>query len=338
MEGEEIMYRVLNYSLIVDGTNYLLEVGESLNRINNTEKNIRSILLVFLAIFILVTWYADFQHTMITLKPLDLITRKLKHISDPLQFERMPVTTDIDDFKHLDQALLSLMDNVNSLIKREREITINISHELLTPISVIRSKLENLLLQEQGNIDVGTKIEESLRTLNRLQSMVNSLLMIARIEGQQYYRDELVDITELINEAIDELKPMADDKNIKIDFEHKINIQMPEANRALLFSMINNILINAYKNTSSNGIISIRYQIIDKNYILSISDTGKGLTSDQMEKLFLRFKTRNEQSGEGTGIGMAIAKTIADFHNIKISVSSEIGKGTNISFIFPENS
>lgn len=338
IEGEEILYRVLNYSLIVDGQNYLMEVGESLASIRNTEKNIRNVLLVFLVLFIIITWFLDFQHTNYVLKPLDAITRKLQHISDPSQFDHDPVKTNTDDFAGLDKALISLMDNINILFQREKEITVNISHELMTPISVLRSKLENLLLEESGNHLVQVKIEECLRTLQRLQALVNSLLMIARIEGQQYVKADIVDMQEVIGEITGEIRPLAEDKDILLEVSNGEPYWMNGANRSLIFSMINNIMINALKNTPPSGKISVWAGKSGSMFSLVISDTGKGLSDKQMEKLFLRFSARDSQSGDGTGIGLAIAKSIADFHQIKILVNSEPNKGTKISFIFPENS
>lgn len=338
IEGEEILYRVLNYSLIVDGQNYLMEVGESLTSIRNTEKNIRNILLIFLVLFIIITWLTDFRHTNYVLKPLDEITQKLRHISDPAQFDRNPVRTGTDDFASLDKALIGLMDNINILFQRERETTVNISHELMTPISVLRSKLENLLLEESGNHAVLVKIEECLRTLQRLQALVNSLLMIARIEGQQYIKADIVDMKELIGEITDEIRPMAEDKGILLETGSIEPYKMTRANRSLIYSMVNNIMINALKNTPPMGSITVAAGISGRRFSLTISDTGKGLSDKQKENLFLRFSARDGQSGEGTGIGLAIAKTIADFHHIKIIVNSEPGRGTKISFLFPENS
>jgi signal transduction histidine kinase len=84
--------------------------------------------------------------------------------------------------------------------------------------------------------------------------------------------------------------------------------------------------------------VNVKSIFQDKNYSIIVSDSGKGLSSDQINNLFSRFRMRDKSSGDGTGIGLAIAKTIADFHDIEVSVTSEIQKGTTFSFIFPKNS
>jgi signal transduction histidine kinase len=336
IEGEEIDYRVLNYSIEVDGQKYLLEVGKSLQSIGNTGKHIREVMLLFLIFIIIITFLSDFQYTRILLRPLDKIKDKLKLISDPSLFDMTPVRTNTSDFVSLDNALRELMKNINVLFLKEKETTINISHELLTPVSIIRSKLENILLRENLDHEIEAKTEESLKTLQRLQSLINSLLLIARIESHQYLREDSLSINEILMEITKEIDPFAEDGAISLETDFRDDYRISKANRSLIFSMFFNVVNNAVKNTPRGGRITIESHKQRNSFNVIISDTGKGLTEEQKDSLFARFKMRHKESGEGTGIGLAIAKTIADFHNIDVSVSSESGKGTKFIFIFPE--
>ena len=338
IEGENITYRVLNYSFKVDGNTYLLEVGKSLSSILHTQKNIKKVMLLFLVFIILITFLTDLQYTRQLLRPLDIITNKLKGISNPSIFDKTPVRTTTSDFHHLDNALIELMRHIDQLFQNEKEITVNISHELLTPISVLRSKLENLLIRSDIGSEISTKIEESLKTLHRLQSLVNSLLLIARIESQQYLRDESFSVNEVLHEIISEIIPIAEDAGIIIKEEFENDFHIKSANRSLLFSMFYNILNNAVKNTPSQGEVIVKTTLYENNYTVTITDTGKGMTETQMSTLFSRFKTKVGNNVDGIGIGLAIAKSIADFHGIEILVSSIIMKNTSFSFRFPENS
>ena len=338
IEGENITYRVLNYSFKVDGNTYLLEVGKSLSSILHTQKNIKKVMLLFLVFIILITFLTDLQYTRQLLRPLDIITNKLKGISNPSIFDKTPVRTTTSDFHHLDNALIELMRHIDQLFQNEKEITVNISHELLTPISVLRSKLENLLIRSDIGSEISTKIEESLKTLHRLQSLVNSLLLIARIESQQYLRDESFSVNEVLHEIISEIIPIAEDAGIIIKEEFENDFHIKSANRSLLFSMFYNILNNAVKNTPSQGEVIVKTTLYENNYTVTITDTGKGMTETQMSTLFSRFKTKVGNNPDGIGIGLAIAKSIADFHGIEIVVNSIIMKNTSFSFRFPENS
>jgi signal transduction histidine kinase len=338
IEGENITYRVLNYSFKVDENTYLLEVGKSLSSILHTQKNIKIVMLLFLVFIILITFLTDLQYTRLLLRPLDIITNKLKGISNPSIFDKTPVRTTTLDFHHLDDALIELMRHIDQLFQNEKEITVNISHELLTPISVLRSKLENLLIRRDIGSDISTKIEESLKTLHRLQSLVNSLLLIARIESQQYLREESFSVTEVLHEIITEIIPIAEDAGIIIKEEVEKDFHITRANRSLIFSMFYNVVNNAVKNTPSHGEVLVKTTLNENNYVVTVTDTGKGMTEAQMSNLFSRFKTKVENNDDGIGIGLAIAKSIADFHGIEILVNSIIMKSTSFSFRFPENS
>jgi signal transduction histidine kinase len=338
IEGENITYRVLNYSLKVDGNTYLLEVGKSLSSILNTQENIKKVVLLFIVLIILLTFLTDLQYTRQLLRPLDLITNKLKGISNPSIFDKKPVKTTTSDFLHLDHALIELMDHIDQLFQKEKEITVNISHELLTPISVLRSKLENLLINMDSDSPTTAKIEESLKTLHRLQSLVNSLLLIARIESKQYLLDDSFSLKEVLNDIISELNPIAEDAGIYMKQELEKDFQIKKANRSLIFSMFYNVVNNAVKNTPAGGEVYVKSVVKNNSFVITVSDTGKGMTNTQLGTLFSRFAARGENNNPetGAGIGLAIAKTIADFHRIEISVDSIIQKGTSFSFTFSE--
>jgi signal transduction histidine kinase len=336
IEDEEITYRVLNYTLIVDGQKYLLEIGKSLASIQNARKNIYRIILTFLVFIILVTLVTDLQYTRVILNPLKKISNKLKEISSPSKFDRTPVKTNTSDFASLDNALRDLMIQIDESFQKEKEITVNISHELMTPISILRSKLENILLRSDLDPGTANKIEESLKTLHRLQSLVNSLLLIARIESHQYLREDTFSVKSLLGEIIDELIPIAEDKEVILKSHFVLDHKFERANRSLVFSMFYNVLNNAVKNTDAGGEVSVSSFTEYGRVSVTIADKGKGMTEEQMSVLFSRFKSRRDDDENGTGIGLAIAKSIADFHNIEVSVTSEEEKGTTFSFIFPE--
>lgn len=338
IEDELITYRVLNYSFLVDGQKYLLEVGKSLASIHYARQNITRVILIIMVLIIIITLLVDLQYTHLILRPLDRITGKLKGISSPSLFDRRPVKTSTKDFYRLDSALRELMDNIENLFQKEKEITVNISHELLTPVSVLRSKLENLLIREETDYEIAEKIEESLKTLHRLQTLVNSLLLIARIESHQYLREEDFSLKEVLAEIAGELRPIAEDREVVLKEEYDRDMLLKGANRPLIFSMLYNVVNNAVKNTPGGGEIIIRSFPESERFKIAISDNGRGMTDHQLENLFSRFKSRTGNSEDGTGIGLAITKTIADFHDVEVSVSSEPGKGTTFFFIFSENS
>lgn len=151
-------------------------------------------------------------------------------------------------------------------------------------------------------------------------------------------REESFDINEILAEITNEIKPIAEDKEVIIYQDFNKDFIFTKANRSLIFSMFYNVVNNAVKNTDAGGNVSIRSFAEKNKFMVTVTDTGRGMTPEQLTTLFSRFKTRTANEPEGTGIGLAIAKSIADFHDIKISVDSAVSKGSCFSFAFSENS
>jgi signal transduction histidine kinase len=335
IEDEEIEYRVLNYSFYVDGEMYLLEIGKSLSSIRQTEKNIRWIALVLLLLFVAVTLLVDVSYIRVLLEPLDqIVQKKLKDVNDPELFVAETTKTSTEDFRILDHTINQMMERIQILFRKEREFTSNVSHELLTPVSILQSKLENLLNESSLSHEAMIKISESLKTLGRLKNIVNSLLLIARIESEQYLKNETVKINELVKEVISELKDQFDAAEVILHTNFKSDFNFSGGNRALLFTMFLNILGNALKYSNKNGIVSVLSYNEGNNYKLEIHNTGEGIAPENLNKIFSRFQKFSSENIQGFGLGLPIAKTIADFHSISLIVNSEINRGTTFSLVF----
>lgn len=337
IDEETIEYRVLNYSFRVNDETYLLQIGKSLTSIYYTQQNTRKIILIFLVFIILITLITDLFYTERTLRPFESIVNKLKNTSNPALFDRKPVKTTTSDFAKLDRTIGDLMNRINELITREKEITANISHELLTPVSVIRGKLENILLHSNIDAETSEKVEESLKTLHRLKTLINSLLFFSRIESQQYLKEESFHISDILKNVYDELSPMAADKGVALKNECDAGFKVTAANKSLIFSMIYNVVNNAIKYSGEGKTVTVKSHSGSSNGI-SVTDNGTGISSEQVGDLFSRFRKKTILSDQSNGIGLAITKSIADFHKIDISVETNPGIGTRFFFKFPENS
>lgn len=337
VDNEVIDYRVLNYSFIVDGETYLLEIGTSLDSIYKTEKNIRNITLILLGVFVIISFLADTTLTRILTRPLESITHKLRETKSPSLFDRAPIQTTTTDFAYLDHTLIELMQKIDELFTREREITANISHELLTPISVLQSRLENLISNGDLKEEAAEKVSESLRTLHRLKGIINSLLLIARVENHQFLKNDSFPLQELLREVIEEIEPVANDKGLEIITRFDCDQQLKNVNRSLLFTLLFNIINNAVKFSGDPpaGPVEISCFREQDLFRVRIKDNGPGIPPEQAEELFQRFRKR--KSPEGHGLGLAIAKPIADFHGIVIQLDPTPIQGTAFTLVFPAN-
>lgn len=326
IEEEEIDYRVISASLQYGENYYLIEIGKSISVILNFEKKLQSITLYFLLILFSISIIIDLILTQILLQPFGKIIQKLKSITHPSSFEYSKVSTSTDDFIYLEESIHSLMHKIEDAFNSEREFIGNISHELLTPISIIRTKLDNFTSNANLPDEEVTRIFEVKTSLVRLTKMVRSLLLLSRLENEEYIISEKVDLHDLLNNVTNEIKDRIDIKGLELDSKLTADSHTINGNKELLHILFFNLLNNAVKYTPSGKII-IQSFYIDSTFNIEISDTGKGIANEHLPHIFSRF--RKFQDGESNfGLGLALAKKICDYHHINIDVESKVGSGS----------
>lgn len=207
VEQDTLVYRVLSYTFQENGKTYLLEVGRKLTSIHEYNRPLQRIALYLLIGLTILSAVIDLLYTRYLLKPLQLIIKsKLEKQSFPFSRSARPVKTTTTDFQYLDSSLIHLMEQVREAFEKEREFTANASHELMTPISILKSKVENMMIQEDLSEDNLQKLSELMTTVSRLSRIVNSLLMISRIENDQYVLQEEVDVQSMVTQVVSEIE------------------------------------------------------------------------------------------------------------------------------------
>lgn len=327
-------YRILSTRFNFKNHTYLLEIGESIGSIEDLKSIIKKFTLVVLLFALLLTMVSDLLFTKYLLSPFyRIIDRKLIKVNDPLNFDYEKVKTSTQDFNLLDDSISLLMKKITDLFLLEKQFIANVSHELLTPISIISSRLENLMLNETLTEDAENKLFASLKTLNRLKSIINSLLLISKVENNQFNKTDKVKIAEILTEITEELEDRLEAKQITLNNHIKYQYTMV-GNRPLLHTLLFNIINNAIKYNLQQGSITISDQIIAGYYALRIIDTGLGMDPDQIERAFNRFEKLESDEVESFGLGLAIVKSIAAFHNISIKIQSVKGEGSAFLLTF----
>jgi signal transduction histidine kinase len=327
-------YRILSTRFNFKNQTYLLEIGESIESIEDLKTIIKQFTLVVLIIALALTLASDLIFTKYLLSPFyKIIDRKLIKVNDPLNFDYEKVKTSTQDFNLLDDSISSLMKKITDLFLLEKQFIANVSHELLTPISIISSRLENLMLQENLSEDAENKLFASLKTLNRLKSIINSLLLISKVENNQFNKSDSVKIADTLTEILEELEDRLEAKHIVLNNQIKYQYTIT-GNRPLVHTLLFNIINNAVKYNYPKGTLTLSDQVAGDRYILSIIDTGVGMEPEQIEKAFNRFEKLESDEMESFGLGLAIVKSIATFHNISIDIQSNRGKGTTFKLTF----
>lgn len=334
VEDEVVDYRVLSYTFVAGNKRYLLEVARSLSTIHEIESTLRRFALITLGIIALLTILIDISFTKYLLRPLNLIINKLHATKDPAFFEFNPVATNTTDFQYLDKSIHDMMNRIQEVFLKERQFISNVSHELLTPVSIIQGKLENMLGSTNLSEPAALRLVEAQKTLTRLKNIVRALLLISKIENDQYLLQDSVSMVRLIDEVTDEIEERLEAKGIQLNNDAIEEYTLHQCNLSLLHTMLFNLLNNAIKYNRQGGEIVITGHHTRLGYILHIQDTGVGIAPENIPLVFNRFKRLQKPDKESFGLGLPIVQTIAQFHDIKIDIASVPGKGTTFSLTF----
>ncbi|KQO34711.1 histidine kinase [Flavobacterium sp. Leaf82] len=335
IEGEENEYRILQYHFIYENQGYQLEIGSSLSEVNDLTFIIRFFIIIVFVVILFITFLADTFYIEYLLKPFyKIIDTKIRRVNEPEAFDHTPIKARSRDFRELDFVLNQMMDRITELFKKEKQFISNVSHELLTPIALLKNKFENLLQNDSLDDNAFDKIAGSLRTLDMLKKIINNLLLISRIENNQYEANENINFHEIITDLQEDLQDRIDDREIR--FLNKMDHDFTfTGNKTLIHILIYNLVTNAIKYNKPKGSIEVADGVLENNYFISIKDSGIGMTTSQIENIFNRF-ARISSDQEGQGLGLAIAASIASFHHIEIKVVSQINEGTTFMLLFPE--
>ncbi|SNC63886.1 Signal transduction histidine kinase [Hymenobacter gelipurpurascens] len=331
-------FRILSSNFSIDQKHYRLEIGSSLATVELLTATLRRMALWVLVIGALITIFTDAAFAHYLLRPLrQIIMRKLQGVHHPSGFSYTALETDTTDFRRLDESLNEMMRKIQSAFEKEREFMSNVSHELLTPVSILQSRFENMLQDPELGHAHSLKIVDSQKTLYRLRNTVKTLLLIANIENEQYLRDESVSVATVLAEVVNELEDRLAQRELRFLEDLRPDYVLPKANRTLLFTLLFNLISNAIKYNNWGGSITVEGRPHPQGgYLLSVTDTGPGIAPENLPHLFDRFRRfqKGASAPEGYGLGLPIAKTIAEFHKARLTVESEVGKGTRFALWF----
>ena len=336
VEQDTLNYRILIHTFNFQQKPYLLEIGKTISSINQYNKPLQRIALYVLMGLIAITLLFDLLFTRILIRPLGkIIKSKLTNRKFPFKDRFIPVKTSTYDFKYLDESLILLMEQINEAFDKEREFTANASHELMTPISILQNKMENLIGDEQLSDSVVIRIVEMMKTLDRLKKISNSLLLISRIENEQFVKSDTLKPIDLVNEVVEEISHRLEERELHIKVKLNQHLYLKEVNRDLLFQLFYNLINNAIKYNVNKGSIIITDQLSESGYLIAIADTGIGIAAEEQAYIFDRFRKTNLNKNVGYGLGLSIVKSICLYHGITIKVNSAVNVGSTFSLLFP---
>ena len=305
-------YRELQFSVMVANQFYTVYIDESEEETENLIMLIMLItagmivlLLSFLFManrFLLRRIWQPFYQTLGSIRKFNLSSR------EPLPVQR----TDIDEFRSLDEAIRQMTNTIMKDYEMLKSFADNASHEMQTPLAVINSKLDLLIQDTSLGMEHHRPIQAMYDAIGRLRQLNQSLLLLTKIENNQFGQTETIDLAPLIVDKLEQLEDPVKDRRLTVHTDLD-RLQVP-MNGYLADILLNNLLSNAIRHNQDGGQVDIRL----RERSLRVSNSGAALDFDATT-IFNRF-TKGAHSG-GTGLGLAIVRQICDNYHYGLTYS-----------------
>jgi heavy metal sensor kinase len=332
------LIRMLTATVEVDKRKYTIQVATVVTAFYEGLKRLRLLAILLVPVIILCSALGGYWLSRRAMAPIEEITRTARGISEQSLSKRLPLPMARDELHRLSETLNAMLARLEDAFNRVIQFTSDASHELRTPVAIIRTTAE--LMQEQKRT-VAEHEEANAQILieaERTSNLIEELLTLARADSKATeFSFAEVNLCEVVRQVIASTDALADSKDISL----KTNIAGAEAIVSGDYNAIRRLVVifvdNAIKYSPPGTDILISVKKEGKSTVLEVNDKGIGIAEQDLPHIFKRFyrsdKARSRELG-GAGLGLSIAKWIADSHGAQINVASVVGKGSTFGILF----
>jgi two-component system heavy metal sensor histidine kinase CusS len=307
-----------------------LFIAESTAPVDHALRRLSTLLLAVLPIFICGGAAGGFWLSRRALSPVDDIVTKARSIGADNLSERLVSKNTNDEVQRLTDTFNEMLGRLEASFARISQFTADASHELRTPISVIRLAAEKAIRKSRPEVEYREALQSIQAEAEGMSHLIENLLYLARL-GSGSAADQFapVNLSEAVRAACDEVKALATNKRILLTQHFEDSSVFVFGSFTSLERLALILLDNAIKYTPEQGAVSVSVQSLNGDAILRVADSGGGVPEDMKSRIFERFfrgdKSRNRDDG-GYGLGLAIAKAIAEQHSGSIEIgASDLG-------------
>lgn len=332
--------RALRRAFTIGSHTFVVEAGSTLTKTDQTLLLYRNGLLLISPLVFLMAGFAGHVMSRSALTPVAAIAREAQRIHEGnLENARLPQLKSRDELAHLSTTLNEMLQRIESGVASVRDFTTYASHELRTPVAMIRTEADLALQQQRSNHEYREALEVIGSEAQRMSALLDSLLFLARADaGAEQVQLEPTDARRLCAQTFDKYRIIF--ARGRIDFAANLPpgrvIVMADA--PYLQRLLNLVLENAAKYTPAEGRVRLNLALVDGAARFEISDTGIGIPLTDRAHIFERFRRAanvNDANAPGSGLGLALAAWIAARHQTVIQVDSTVGLGSTFSWTLP---
>ena len=324
--------RILDVPVLgLSGNHYLLRIGGSLDEADDDCRRLQMFLFALVPFFILAHAANAWIMANHSLRPLERTCAAAKQITAFDLAQRLPVSGQGDELDELSTSLNAMIARLQSSFQRMTEFLRSLSHEIRQPLTVLRAETEQALRLGNSETNYRDMLSKQLEHVELLARTVSDLMELAQTEGEQFkLQREKEDLSELVQAAIDGMRPQALERGIKISGTVQQHV-IGSFDAGQIWRLLLNLLDNAIKFNHATGHIDVTLAVHNELAIISITDTGSGIIIEDQAHIFergYRAPSARKSNVPGTGLGLHFALGIAEAHGGKIEVTSVPGEGS----------
>jgi signal transduction histidine kinase len=328
--------RTLRRAFTVNGHAFVVEEGITLTKTEETLAVYRNGLLLILPVIFLMAGVGGHLLTRRALDPVAAIAREAQRIHDGNLQTRLPELESRDELAHLSATLNEMLERIESGVRSVRDFTAYASHELRTPVALIRTETDLALQFERSNREYREALSIIGGEAQHMSSLLDSLLFLARADaGTEQVRHEPVDARRACMQAFEKWSPLLQRAGIQLNTDLPANPVMVMADASNLQRLLTIVLENAGKFTPAGGSVMLALVESQNRARFEIRDTGIGIPAADLAHIFERFRrgsNAQDANVHGSGLGLALAAWIAERHRTTIQVDSFPGFGSTFSW------
>jgi heavy metal sensor kinase len=325
-------FRFLLQKLNVNGHVFIVEMGARADDAVETLHLFRSYLLMFAPLLLLVAAGGGYWLSRRALAPVDALVRTAREVSGTNLNSRVQKLETGDELQRLSDTLNEMLDRIEFAFRRITQFTADASHELRTPVSLMRTEAELALRRSRGEAEYKESLRHILVEAERTTALIEQLLSLARADsGREMLHLEPVDLRQTLRSVADSWRQVATIRNVQFS----TTLDGPDffvlGDETLLRRLADILLDNAFKYTPSPGSVHLSAEAKGESVVIMVQDSGVGIGEEDQSKIFERFyrvdKARSRAQG-GAGLGLAIAQWIVTQHRGSIAVDSRPEQGS----------
>lgn len=338
--ADSMQVRAIIAAIHVHGRSYTVQTGVTMDRKLRALEDYRLHLVLLVPVILLGAGFVGYFASSKALSPVAAITGEARRISSQNLGARLPVVKTRDELSDMAETLNQMLDRIDAGYRTVKEFTANAAHELRTPLTLLRAEAEMALTFELSASETRCTLEHIEAETIRMSRLVDALLFLACSDaGIQSLRFEPLNLNEAARSAAARWIPQLRNFTVELSLVASEHSAIISADQSSIERLFNILLENAWKYSPNGGWIELSTAANAGSVELSVSDSGIGIPLEQQGKIFERFYRVNpgndgSAQAQGSGLGLALARQIAETHGAQIEVHSEPGRGSSFSIRF----